>query len=259
MRLTQMPEQQRSKQRIFVPSDFGEVIQNIPEECPLVGGQAVAWWAEAFCPSNQPITSCDIDFWGFKDDLTNLGIALGQKLILPHQYEMTVWVGGIPLTIKGEQTLVEFISAVPGLDTFDPEKASVRQRFSAGKEPKWLQVLSPVSLVLAKLYALRAFDQTDRQDESHLKVSLVTASCFLRQLLQEGKTKQVLWNVERLIAACQNKPYRRLEARHEFKILAAIPVPQIRQAISGDLPEEDRRRLQNFLERRWPQVEGRSI
>jgi hypothetical protein len=54
-----MPEKQRPKNRIFVPSDFGEVIQNIPEECPLVGGQAVAWWAHAFCPSDKPLTSCD--------------------------------------------------------------------------------------------------------------------------------------------------------------------------------------------------------
>jgi hypothetical protein len=259
MRLTQTPEKKRPKNRIFVPSDFGEVLQSIPEECPLVGGQAVAWWAQAFCPSDQAITSCDIDFWGFKDDLTNLGKALGRKVILPHKYEMTVWVGGIPMTIKGERTLVEFINAVPGLDTFDPEKASVRQRFSTGKHAKWLQVLSPVSLVLAKLYALRAFDQTDRQDKLHLKVSLVTANRFLIQLLQEGKTKQVLWNVERLIAAGQNKPYRRLEARHGFKILSAIPAPQIRSASTGDLPEEDRRRLQNFLERRWPQIEDQSF
>jgi len=62
--------------------------------------------------------------------------------------------------------------------------------------------------------------------------------------------------VERLIAAGQNKPYRRLEAKHGFKIRSAIPITQLRNAIAGDLPEQDRHRLQNFVERRWPQVEG---
>ncbi len=111
------------------------------------------------------------------------------------------------------KTLVEFINTVPGLDTFNPEKASVRQLFNAGARQKALLVLSPVSLVLAKLYALRAFDQTDRQDELHLRVSLVTANRFIIQLLQEGEIKQMLWNVERLIAASHNKPYQRLEAK----------------------------------------------
>ena len=40
---------------------------------------------------------------------------------------MTAWVGAIPMTIKGEKTLVEFINTVPGLATFNPEKASVKQ------------------------------------------------------------------------------------------------------------------------------------
>jgi hypothetical protein len=244
------------KKRIFVPSDFGEVIQKVPDECPLVGGQAVAWWAQKYCPSDKPITSSDIDFWGFKDDLDMLARALGQKTILPHQFEMTSWVGGIPLILKGEKTLVDFVNSVPGLDTFDAEKASVRQLFSTGTQQKKLLVLSPVSLVLAKLYALRAFDQTGRQDELHLRVSLVTANRFIAQLLREAKIKQVLWNVERLIAGSQNKPYQRLEARLGFKILSAIPIQQIREATGDNLSEEDRNRLQNFQKLRWPQVEG---
>ena len=256
---TESTQPERSKKRIFVPSDFGEVIQKLPDECALVGGQAVAWWAQEYCPSDKPITSCDIDFWGFADDLNGLARALGQKPILPHKYEMTIWVGGIPLNLKGEKTLVEFVNTVPGLDAFNPEKVSVRQWFSTGAQPKKLLVLSPVSLVLAKLYALRAFDQTDRQDEMHLKVSLVTANRFIDQLLREAKIKQVLWNVERLIAGSQNKPYQRLEARHGFKILSAIPIQQIREAAGGDnLPEEDRNRLRNFQKLRWPQVAGRS-
>jgi hypothetical protein len=161
------------------------------------------------------------------------------------------------MTLKGEKTLVEFINTVPGLDTFNPEKASVRQLFTTGTRPKNLLVLSPVSLVLAKLYALRAFDQAERQDELHLKVSLVTANRFIVQLLQETKIKQALWNIERLIAASQNKPYQRLEAKHGFTVLSAIPIQPMKESTTLALPEDDGNRLRNFLKLRWPQVEGR--
>jgi hypothetical protein len=50
-----------------------------------------------------------------------------------------------------------------------------------------------------------------------------------------------------------------LEAQHGFKVLSAIPIPQIREAAGIDkLPEEDRNRLRNFLKLRWPQVEARA-
>src|ERR1039457_4466387 len=75
-RTTEKSQPSAAGKRIFVPSDFAAVIQHVPEECPLVGGQAVAWWAQEYSPSDKPVTSCDIDFWGFRDDLTTLARAL---------------------------------------------------------------------------------------------------------------------------------------------------------------------------------------
>jgi hypothetical protein len=70
---------------------------------------------------------------------------------------------------------------------------------------------------------------------------------------------QVLWNVERLIAASQNKPYRRLEEKHGFEILSAVPIGQIQEAAGNSgLPEGDRNRLRSFHSTRWPQVVSRA-
>jgi hypothetical protein len=105
---------------------------------------------------------------------------------------------------------------------------------------------------------LRAFGQEGRQDEQHLKTSPVTATRFIIQLLREAKIKLVLWNVERLIAASQNKPYQRLEKKHRFKVLSAIPIQQIRERATNDLlVEEDRKTPAEFSKGVWPQVEGR--
>ncbi len=185
MRLAPIPEQVLPKRRVFVPSDFDSVIQHIPEGCALVGGQAVAWWQQQYCASDTPITSGDIDFWGYREDLET-------------------------------------------------------------------------SLVLAKLHAVRAFDQEGRQDELHLKTSLVTANGFMTQLLGDGQVRQVLWNIERLIAASQYKPYRRLEEQRGFRILSAVPLQRIQESVQNkSLPENDRNRLHNFQSVRWPQVERR--
>jgi len=59
----------------FTPSDFSEVIAALPEGCPLVGGQAVAWWAGRYEITTlngekfDPITSADIDCWGDRASL----------------------------------------------------------------------------------------------------------------------------------------------------------------------------------------------
>ena len=95
----------------FSPFDFSHVIAGLPEGCPLVGGQAVAWWAGRFGikirkgEGFEPITSGDIDFWGDRDALNQLARALDRRAVFPNSYEMTVWTGAIPLLIEGKKTL----------------------------------------------------------------------------------------------------------------------------------------------------------
>lgn len=245
----------------FTPDDFCEVIAQLPEGCPIVGGQAVAWWATKYAVSAgrnrtaEPITSGDIDFWGSRDDLKQLAHALARKPVFPNEYEMTVWVGAIPLNLQGQKSLAEFLHTVPGLDTNDPNKASIGQEYDCGAVHKLIQVLSPVSLVLAKLHALRHFDQTHRQDELHLKVSLQTSQRFIAHLLRQRAIREALWNCERLLAARQLKPYRKLQAQYKFNVLSAIPVDDIKRAADDPAqPPDDRQRLANFLNLRWERL-----
>jgi hypothetical protein len=74
-------------------------------------------------------------------------------------------VGAIPLNLHGQESLAEFLHTIPGLDTNDPDQASVEQEYKSGPVHKLIQVLTPVSLVLCKLHALRHFNQANRQDE----------------------------------------------------------------------------------------------
>lgn len=249
-------ESKGAKRRLFGPLDFAEVLKHIPDDCPLVGGQAVAWWADVFAlETERPITSSDIDFWGFREDVEKLAAALNVKPVWPHQYEMTVWVGGIPLKVNGELTVVDFINTVPGLDVIYPERASVNQSYTAGSVTRNVLVLSPVSLVLAKLHALKAFDQANRQDEWHLRLSLATAARFVEDLLRQKEIKLALWNVERIIAASQHIRNRKLEQKFQFDLKSAVPIAAIeRTATDPELLAEDRERLNRFLGARWPRL-----
>jgi hypothetical protein len=168
---------------------------------------------------------------------------------------MTVWVGAIEITIRGKQTVVEFVHAVPGLDTNNPDNACVEQQYRNKSITKSLLILSPVSLVLAKLHALRHFDQKARQDELHLKVSLEASKRFITELLGAREAKEALWNCQRLIDCHHLKPSRRLEAQHQFNILDAIPIAQIqRESGNPEQPAEDREKLKKFWTVQWPRV-----
>src|SRR5258708_40263074 len=87
----------------LTPSDFSEVIAALPEGCPLVGGQAVAWWANRYkihirlAEKLEPITSGDMDFWGDRDALHEFARKLNNPPVFPNSYEMTGWTDALRL------------------------------------------------------------------------------------------------------------------------------------------------------------------
>jgi hypothetical protein len=180
---------------------------------------------------------------------------LHHKPIFPHEYEMTVWVGAFEVMIRGKKSVVEFLHTIPGLDTNSPDEACVEQTYPDKSIRKSILVLSPVSLVLTKLHALRHFDQKSRHDEQHLKVSIETSKSFIIELIKGRKAKEALWNCQRLIDCHQLKPTRRLEAQHQFNILDAMPIGAIeRESENPKQPAENREKLAKFCTVQWPRI-----
>jgi hypothetical protein len=241
----------------FTPADFWMVLRHLPESCPLIGGQAVAWWAMRYgeLPQGEPVTSEDIDFWGARDDVKHVARALNLTPIFPNEYEMTVWSGGIQLEIEGKRSLADFLHTVPGLEVLSVEKASTEEHYASRDVNRTIRVLTPVSLIMAKLHCLRHFKQEDRNDELHLRVCLKTARRFLAEALLQRNLRHVFWNIERLVAAHKLKAYRRLEKELGFNILDAVPIEDMNAAAEETvLPPGDRERLTRFLGTRWVQL-----
>jgi len=243
----------------FKPGDFEELLRNIPGRCVLIGGQAVAWWAEKYAittPEGERVdaASKDIDLWGKHGDLACIAKWLNRTPYLPNQREMTVFVGAIAVIAAGKKTSLEMLRRVPGLDTQDPEAAAVPEAVT--KDGKEALILTPVSLVLSKLYNLRRFPQEDRHDLLHLRISL-KASCAFISAVVSRDARFALWNCNRLIRAQGEPRNRRLERRHGFQILSGIPIDKLRAATrQPSQPAESREKLQRFLDCQWPRVSG---
>lgn len=248
MRTRRVPLPEIDKSASFRPQDFADIVKVVPYPCVLIGGQAVVWWAERFGvkikvgEQEQDVTSRDIDFWGSHTDLVATATALKATPAFPDKREMTALVGAIPLSMAGRKTALEMLNSVPGID--------IKDRFAVAMEEtlgdRRLLVLSPVSLVIVKLYALRRFDQKDRRDLEHLRVSLQTSRRFIEAALQE-EPQVALWNCNRLIHAQRSKANRRLEREHQFQILSATPIDSIQAASrNAALPVKERTRLENY-------------
>lgn len=248
----------------FTPADFAEIIAHVPADCPIVGGQAVSFWAAEYDIKVQvnnrevDVTSKDIDFWGSRDDLNHLAKALHLKARYPHQYEMTVWVGAIDLSIGGKQTLVEFLHTVPGLDQANSERVSIDRDLDLKGTKKTVRVFTPVSMAICKLHNLRHFDQTHRNDEMHLHVCLQASARYIAELIERLEVREALWNCERLISTHELKATAKVEKNFHFTLLTGIPISDIRTA-STDARQssENRARLENFLTKRWNELPTR--
>lgn len=243
----------------FQPGDFDDILEHLPETCVLIGGQAVAWWAQRYAiktPKGDLVdaASKDIDFWGKHADIFRIADYLKRTPYLPDKREMTFLVGAIEIDAAGKKTALELLHRVPGLDTDDPDAVAVPE--PVAKSRKEALVLTPVSLVLAKLYNLRHFAQKDRHDLLHLQISLNTSQAFISEVILKDP-KLALWNCKRLIRAQREGPNQRLERRHGFQLLSGIPIDSIRAATQNQtIAPEGREKLQHFLEHQWPRVSG---
>lgn len=236
-------------------SDCAQVLAHAGEAIPLIGGQAVGWWALRFqgqlpAEFSAPVTSRDIDFWADREQMDQYAELLQVRPRYPHRYEMTVLAGVIPLEINGQRTSIEFLHTVPGLDVNDPDAATVLQEMDGMR----FRVLDPVSLTCTKLHALRNFEQKERQDLYHLSVCLAVCQPFVEEALRRS-VRTGIWYSERLIRNCLRQNNQRLMERHQLEWKPSIPLAAIESLRDTDaLPAPERERLKNFLEKRWSRL-----
>jgi len=163
----------------FGPEDFADLLG---EDLVLVGGQAVNFWGLYFAEEEpriftfMPLTSGDADFYRLKEDFT---LPPGWKASNPPRKGRMRLVSKLVTGPKHQR--VEILRSVNGLTEEELRLGSVPIQ----SEGKSIFILNPVTLFRAKAANLKSLDQTNRQDEKHLRILQLVARSFLSEILHK--------------------------------------------------------------------------
>lgn len=200
----------------------------------LIGGQAVNYWAERYLAVEPelrrrlPFTSEDIDFKGNRDDVRHIAEQLKLTPVYPHPVEMTALAGAIPFRIGNLKSNIEVVRSIPGVATGAVDGLAIR----AGWGGKQIRVLDPISLLLCKLELALKLPQEKRQDVVHLKILVVCARGFIRELLREVERGSIpakgwLGAVNRLLRMAGSSHGRKAAKKYEINWNEILPLTEI--------------------------------
>jgi hypothetical protein len=234
---------QPSAKQPFSLADFGPFLRTLTEgedQSVLIGGMAVSAWGEIHLESAEhavfdlPIYSKDVDLRGqkitslllaetmAKDGAEIRGSVTATRKNAPHMGR----VFAVSLFWKGQQTSIEVLERLPGLDTGIDDVPVGTPLVTRGG----LSLLDPCSLFICKLHAANTRPEgAASNDVKHLAILSRVIPRFLEKLrsspVAEYDGKEDVARLLRQIEDCE-------AGRHPFKV--PLPVEEI-AALSDSL------------------------
>lgn len=212
----------------FRLQDFAPLLREASKrtELVLVGGQAVAFWAQRYadrlteqCRQRLPLVSKDIDFWGDAEVVRALARSAHARPVFPHPYERTSLAGIVKVKVHDQETVMEVLTGLLGLDASDPADVAQPEVIAGIR----LQILEPVSLLHTKVHGLVSYDQKERNDRFHMEILFTLAGCFVEELMSKGELEPAMWQTERVFKLSEGKNGRKLLQREQLSVLEAVP------------------------------------
>jgi len=202
----------------------------------LEGGQAVNFWAEYFSAKGagkvlapfQPFTSKDCDVWASYSALQYLRSKKEGRLIAgssPADGQVGVFV------IDGSPKMsIDIMTNVYGIP-----QGRLKQLIERSLAIQGIRVIDPIFLFVSKCHCLLGLDQTDRQDEKHLRLLRFLIPEHFKGLIEEAiaghLTQRALINELKLLQTIlkTNRVKRALQ-RIGSEALDLIPLKQLEQS-----------------------------
>lgn len=216
----------------------------------LVGGQAVAFWADLYrarirelAATAQVFVSDDVDFLGDEDDANACARYLGGRVhVNAHGLD------GPPLNSAivefrdsaGERRRVDFLVNLCGVK--DPE--AIRQgavRFEAADASAVLHVMDPLTCVRTRIANIRGIPRTDPKSLQQARVAIWTAREWLKDPDAGGDIRGRLKAIERFYRWVLNN-----DEAQNAAVVHGIETFEVIQPHDGLPPE--------FRARRFPQM-----
>jgi hypothetical protein len=192
----------------------------------IVGGQCANFWAGFYveqAPSLsklRPYTSEDIDFLGEAEDAKFAAMRAGKKVFLASMDDGTAVAGYYLVSVGGNEHRVDFLNFLVNLSEPEAETGSLKMTYRGVD----LRVLTPPALLQSKIGCLASLPQNARQDEKHLRISLLATRCYFEQMikgLRNGNFEER--TVINSIKKVERQVHGRLAAMAERKAKAPLP------------------------------------
>lgn len=237
----------RTSREIEAPltaADVREILAICGSRGLLVGGQALAFWADHL-QVKRPDTllsgvTADADFIGDAALAKDLGKRLGWKTWIAALDDATSHTGKVSHRVRsGGVKQVDFLSGVAGLTTKDLVRRAVELRVP---EIGCLRVMHPVDVLdsrIQNLHLLPGKRTAASIAQARLAVDVVRA--FIRQQVVDGNERSGLKLLERVAEIANDIAAVRVFLLHGVDPLAAIPL-------------EDFRTTSTLHKVRWPQI-----
>ncbi len=228
------------------------LIQLCEVDLIVVGGQAINLWAlQYYQPtlewqSLQPYSSEDLDFYGGRLEAVQCAEVLQGRLTLAKDFDPTPNMGLILLDWQESRLRIDILASVYGLADAEIKNTALTFTGTESLQGVVLQVLHPMLCLETKLKCLRSLDQTNRQDEKHLRLAILILRSFFTSQLLTQPPRSLLNFIERVFDNVLTDAGLNAWYRYGIAIEAAIPLEQIQLL---DVPQ-----WQAFLSIRWEQL-----
>jgi hypothetical protein len=219
----------------------------------LVGGQAVAFWAEYLSKPGLELTvvaTKDIDFEGARTIAQRAGKLLDAKVKLPRASDRTPLTGVVTFVDSaGHERELDFIESPRGLSAQDVRDTAIQVAVAnpAGGDDIRFWVMHPERSMESRVHNVVELRRTGSISMSQLEVSIDTAREWSRRIL--GDDSLGLRTRQRAVLDLNERIFRKCRSDNSFKALYRRHGTDPFEAVLVDdrLPKQ-------FNETRYPQM-----
>jgi hypothetical protein len=242
-----MMADKRSFEAPLSEEDVRKVLSVCSQRGLLVGGQALAFWADRFevdLPAELvPTLTADADFIGDSALAEELGRRLGWKTWLPSLDDATPQTGKVTQKLRGGGVKqVDFLSGVVGLTTKDVvRRAIVLQVPRVGL----VRIMHPIDVLDSRIQNLHLVpEKRTRAGVAQAELAVDVARAFIRDVIVRRGERAAFKLLERVVAIGED-----IAALHVFLLYGIDPLLAV--------PVESFRTTPKLHELRWPQIQAR--
>jgi hypothetical protein len=216
---------------VLTPEDLRSILKVCSTKGVLVGGQALAFWADHFGVSRPEdliaAVSADADFIADGNLARKLARALGWKSWIPGFDDATFQTGKVTQKQPdGSVKQVDFLASVAGLVTADVVNRAIEMDVP---EIGRLRVMHPIDVLDSRVQNLALIpSKRTPAGVSQAKLAIEVARRFVAAEVAERGEKKSLNLLERLAAIANEAGATRVFLRFEIDPLLAMPIEEFR-------------------------------